>query len=460
MIDQIITGVYLLIILAVGIYAGRKVKTMEDFSVAGRNMPFYIIFATLSASFIGGGFSMGNAEKVFLFGIANIFALFGFSLKEILVAKFIAPRMYNYSDCITVGDIIGNHYGKAAKMLTGVLSLIVCAGILGAQIGAIGYIFNVFLGIDVLYGIIIGCGIVILYSTIGGMKSVVITDVIQFIVLVIGIPLVLIFGVYHAGGWTNVINAVPDKHLSIFGNMPVMAFVSLFLTFLVGETLVPPYMQRLLISKDTKALQLGTMLSGLLSIVFFSITGLIGLVAYALFPTVDANLAMPHMIMTILPIGVKGIVIAGVISIVMSSADSFLNSAAVAAVNDIVKPIFRDSEKAGALWIARLFTVIVGLGAVLFAINIKSVLDILLYSYNFWAPIILVPLIAALFDIKATKGQFFASALAGALGVYVWKFILPNQYNIDGLLVGLLASFLVFTYYAFFEKHEDNPPSA
>jgi len=94
--DKIIVILYLLIILVVGLLAGRKVKNLSQFSVAGRSFSSLVIFATLSASFIGGGFSMGNAEKVFLFGIVNIFALWGFSLKEILVAKFIAPRMDNY----------------------------------------------------------------------------------------------------------------------------------------------------------------------------------------------------------------------------------------------------------------------------------------------------------------------------------------------------------------------------
>ena len=143
--DNVIVILYLLGILVVGILAGRKVKNLSQFSVAERSFSSFVVFATLSASFIGGGFSMGNAEKVFLFGIVNIFALWGFSLKEILVAKFIAPHMDNYKTAISVGDIMEKHYGKFSKIITGVFSVVVCAGILGAQIGSIGYIFNVFL---------------------------------------------------------------------------------------------------------------------------------------------------------------------------------------------------------------------------------------------------------------------------------------------------------------------------
>lgn len=120
MIDNIITAVYLFIVLLIGIMAGKKVKNLEDFSVAGRSFSYMVIFATLSASFIGGGFSIGNAEKVFLFGLVNIFALWGFSLKEILVAQFIAPKIKKYKNPISLGDIIAHHYGTGAKVITGV----------------------------------------------------------------------------------------------------------------------------------------------------------------------------------------------------------------------------------------------------------------------------------------------------------------------------------------------------
>ena len=143
--DGIIVALYLAGILGLGIWAGRRVKDLNQFSVAGRSFGPWIIFATLSASFIGGGFSVGNAEKCFTFGLVSIFALWGFSLKEILVARFIAPRMAEYPDAISVGDIMKQRYGVVGQVVTGIMSVIVCAGILGAQVGAIGIIFNVFL---------------------------------------------------------------------------------------------------------------------------------------------------------------------------------------------------------------------------------------------------------------------------------------------------------------------------
>ena len=444
--DNIIVIAYLVIILIVGLLAGRKVKDLSQFSVAGRSFGSFVIFATLSASFIGGGFSMGNAEKVFLFGIVNIFALWGFSLKEILVAKFIAPRMDNYKTAISVGDIMEKHYGKISKIITGVFSVIVCAGILGAQIGSIGYIFHVFLGISQIYGILIGCGIVFLYSTVGGMRSVVYTDIIQFIVLAVGIPLTLVFGIIKVGGINEIIASVPATHFAFPGGLKtVTIFISLFLTFLLGETLVPPYVQRLFLAKDKSHTRKGTLWSGIFSIPFFAITGLIGLVALTLNPGLDPNLALPYVIKEVLPIGICGIVVAGIISIVMSSADSFLNAASVSFIHDIVTPLRKSrlAVKTEMLWV-RIINILVGGISVIFAIKIKSILDILIYAYNFWSPIILIPLVSAILGLKVKFSHFIAGAIAGVTGVVIWNMIMKNPFGVDGLIIGIASNAIVF----------------
>ncbi|MFO7896911.1 MAG: sodium:solute symporter family protein [Candidatus Cloacimonadales bacterium] len=445
--DQVIVVVYLLVVLVIGIWAGRKVVNVSQFSVGGRSFGTWVIFATLSASFIGGGFSTGNAEKVFRFGIANIFALWGFSLKEILVAKFIAPRMKKYPEAISVGDIMKTHYGSFGQIVTGIFSVILCAGILGAQVGAIGYIFKVFLGIAHIYGILIGCGIVIIYSTIGGMRAVVFTDVIQFVVLAIGIPLTVIFGIQYVGGWSSFVASIPAEHLSFSGtnSLTLIQFIGLFLTFLLGETLVPPYVQRLFLSKHTKHTERGTFYSGLFSIPFFAITGIIGLIALSIDHTLDPNLAMPFVIMKALPVGLKGIVIAGIISIVMSSADSFLNSAAVAFSHDIIKPLSRKgfTDKIELLYI-RLSNLVTGVLAIIVAVKIKSILDILVYSYNFWSPVILVPLLAVMLGLNPRRIHFILSSAAGILAVSLWNFVLHKPFDLDGLVVGILVNLLVF----------------
>ncbi len=436
---------YLLLVLALGIWSGRKVKDLNDYAVAGRSYGALIIFMTLSASFIGGGFTMGNAEKVFLFGMVNVFCLWGFSLKEILVARYIAPRMNNFPDAISVGDVMEINYGKPGKIITGVFSVFLCAGILGAQVGGIGYISNLFLGIPILYGILIGTGIVIAYDTVGGMRSVVATDVLQFVTLAVGIPLTLVLGIHYVGGVGSFFSKVPDSHFSILGNISVLKLVSLFLTFLLGETLVPPYVRRLFIGKDQAHTARGTLWSGIFSFPFFFITGAIGLVALVINPQLDANLALPTVIGTVLPIGIRAMVIAAVIAVIMSSADSFLNSSSIAFVQDIVRPLRRNefSDKNGLL-LARMSTLITGALAIVFAVKIKSILDILIYAYNFWAPIILVPLAATLLGVKSSRKVFLLSAMGGILGVVVWDYFFKTPGEFSGLIIGVMTNLAVF----------------
>lgn len=444
-IDQATILVYLGCVLGLGLWAGRRVNDLEEYAVAGRNYTAPIIAATLSASFIGGGFTMGNAEKVFTIGIVNVVVLWGFSLKEILVARYIAPKSGRFPKAISVGDVMEVDYGKIGKIITGVFSVLLCAGILGAQIGGMGYLFNLFLGISVPKGIMIGMGIIIVYDTIGGMRAVVATDVLQFCMLAIGMPLVLFLGIYSLGGIGEVINQVPDGHLDFFSNITPIKFCSLFLTFLLGETLVPPYVRRLFISKDIKAICRGTLWSGLFSIPFFAISGGIGLVALVLKPDLNPNLSIPFVVDSVLPIGLRGLVIAGIIAVVMSSADSFLNSASVAFVNDIVNPLRKQklSERKGLLW-ARLATLITGTLATVIATRITSLLDILLFAYNFWSPIILVPLAATLLGFRSTPLAFMAGATAGIVSVFGWNQLLGAPGGFDGLLVGVFANFLVF----------------
>lgn len=442
----VIIAVYLLAVLVIGMLAGKNIKNISQYAVAGKSYGSMVIFATLSASFIGGGFSMGNAEKVFLVGIANIVALWGFSLKEILVAGFIAPKMDRYRDAISVGDIMEVHYGKTAKIFSGVFGFILCAGILGAQIGAIGYVTNLFLGFERFWGIMLGCGIVITYATVGGMKAVVWTDIVQFIILAVGLPLTLYYGVQSAGGLNYVLDTVPQDHLSLPAEpAAIVALGSLFLTFVLGETLVPPYLQRLLIGRDAGQVARGTLYSGIFSFPFFAVTGLIGLVALSLNPEINPNLAMPFVIQQALPPLFQGIVVAAVLAIIMSSADSFLNAAAICFSNDIVKPLRKEPmTQAKEVFMARSITLVVGILAVVFALSIESVLDILIYAYNFWAPIILVPLVMAIMQKKVSKIKFLSGAGAGIIALLLWNYVLDKPWEIHGIVIGVAANLVVF----------------
>jgi SSS family solute:Na+ symporter len=452
-IDMVFFWGYLLTIVSIGVWAGRSVKSLQDYSTGGRSFSSFFVFTTLSASFIGGGLSIGLTEKVFTLGLAYVVAVWGFSLKEILIARYIAPRMEPFRKTISVGDIMGQLYGHNAKTLTGIAGALVCAGIAGAQFSAFGYVIYVLLGIPPTVGIIVGSIAVILYSTLGGMRSIVMNDTIHCCVLIITLPPVALFGINYVGGLEALWSKVPVTQSNILTSLPPLSLLGWFLTFFFGETLVPPYVQRLLIGRSVKDTVRGTLLSGLFSIPFLFMVGLIGLVALAIDPGLNANLALPHVIQTVMPVGIKGLAIAGVMAILLSSADSFLNAAAVSAVHDFWKPLRQKplSDKLELL-LTRGATFLMGASGAFFALKSESAIDALLYAYNFWTPFILVPLVAGIMGWIASARTFWISSVAGVLGMVTWLFVVGLTENFDAAIVGIGVNLIVFFSLRSFEK--------
>ncbi len=442
--DRLIIFAYFAVILLVGVVVSKSVKSVDDFYTGNRNYNAAFIFATLSASFIGGGFTTGLAEKVFSIGLVYVVALWGFSLKEILVATVIVPRLKPFAKAVTVGDMMGQLYGKQAKVFTGLAGALVCAGIAGAQFSALGYVLNILTGLKAEYGILLGSAIVIIYAALGGMKSVVINDVIHFCVLIIALPIVLLTGLKYTGGFEKLLQTVPSEHLSLWDSIPFFAVLGLFLNFFFGETLVPPYVQRLLIGRNFKETAKGTLWSGMLSIPFFLLIGFIGLIALSLNPSLDPHLALPYVIDTVMPKGLKGLAIAGMMAVVISSADSFLNAAAVSLNHDVVKPCRQIPLPAKTeLLLSRLITVFIGALGSVFALSTKGALDILLVAYNFWTPFILVPLVAGVMGIKASKQAFWWGCFAGITATCLWLTFM-NEMVFNGAVIGIFVNGMVF----------------
>lgn len=445
-IDISIFWAYLALILTTGYMAGKKVSSITDYAAGGKSYSTFFVFATISAAFIGGGFTMGLAEKTFSVGVVYVLALWGFSCKEILIAKFIAPRMSQFPKALSVGDIMGQLYGQNSRVITGMAGSFVCAGIAGAQFTAFSYVVHLFTGMDQNSALVLGAAVVIGYSTLGGMKAIVLNDTIHFCVLIVSLPLVFLFGLNLVGGWEGLVQSVPAEKFSLSHSMDWVAVLALFLSFFFGETLVPPYVQRLLIGKSVKETAKGTLMSGVLSIPFFLMMGLLGLIAFAMNPQLDPNLALPYVIQNVMPVGLKGLAVAGVMAVLLSSADSFLNAASVSFVHDAIKPLqkYKLSSEAEVLW-TRIATVIVGTMGVAFGLSQSSVLEILLLAYNFWTPFILVPLIAGILGYYRAPHVFWVSSGLGVVSVFAWKSLAHPPLPIDAALVGIAVNFIIFT---------------
>lgn len=443
-LDTGIVLLYILLLVVMGLRGGRNVKSAGDFTASGGRYGTLVIFATLSASFVGGGYSSGNAAQAFSRGIGTTLTLFGFSLSMILIGKYLVPGVSRFPGVSTVGGIIGQSYGRAARILAGLFSFVCCAGVVGAQMESMGMVFHVLLGIPEWAGILIGCGIVLVYTTFGGMQSVIAADILQFVLLAAGMPILLFMGLREAGGLRPVLEAVPAAYYNPFNGTTLPGFLSMFFTMMFGEALAPPYTQRLLIGRNPRGTARGTILSGLFSIPFFIVTGLIGFTAYALGTSTDAASAMPDLVQAVLPVGLRGVVMAAMVSIMLSAADGFLNGAAVSLVTDTLLPLKPDmSDKSQLRWL-RGVNFAVGAAAVLAAFLLPDVFSILVLAYSFWCPLILVPLAAAFLGIKSNGRAFRYALLAGLVSTLVWNFALGKPWDIDGTVVGMLCNLVVF----------------
>ena len=380
-------------------------------------------------------------------GYVYMFAFCAFGIQTVLVGLFVAPRLKNYVGAHTLGDVMHEHYGKPARMVTGVLSVALCSGILGAQALAIGTVVNATLACPDRARGAHRDGhrdpVFVLRRRVGG-------DPDRHAAVRVPrrlLPVALLIGLNAVGGPNSLIDQVPAAHLTVLGDYTPLQFLTLFCALLLGETLVPPYAQRTFSTPDSRHARIGFTMAGFFSFCFYFTSASLGLIALVLYPNIKTDEALPTVVVNLMPIGVLGLVIAALLAVVMSTASSYLNSTAVVLTKDIYQPLKASPVSSSRkLTIERATSVIVGAAATIFALSVPSIVDALLYSYTLWAPTIIVPLFAAvLFGIRSAPAALSGIA-AGAIVTAVWQWGLPAPFGLDdGLIPGVLANLIVFT---------------
>jgi len=442
-LDWLLVGGYFALTIVVTLYASRRVKNLGEFTVGGRRSPTPIVFAGIAASFIGGGYTMGIAAKGFEHGFAYLLVPLAFTAQTILVGSLVAPRLQRYADAATVGEVFRRHYGVLAQLFAGALSFLYCAGIAGVIARAGGVTLESLTGLPLVWGIVIVSGAVIVYSTAGGMWASIQSDVLQFVFLALAIPLFALFLLFGEPGGTTSIAA--DMAALDLPGLAGPALFGAILGFFLGETLVPPYTQRAFTGNAPTASRRGFVLAGVFSLAWFVILVVIGLVGRTLSPDVEPDAVLITLIKDVAPAGLKGLLIASIGAILMSTQDSFLNSASTTFALDFVKPLRggRLSDKT-ALGVARWSTVVVGVLGVLFALTVPSLIDALLYCYTLWAPTVVLPLVIAVMGVRVRPEACVAACLAGGLVTGVWLWGLGEPGDWPALVPGVVANQVVF----------------
>ena len=466
---------YLGVLLWIGIRAARRVRTSTDYTLAGRDVPWIVVLATTAATMIGGGASVGMVSRVYEVGVAAALVTCAWHLQLIFTGLFAAPKLRGLN-LITVGDYFGVKFGPLARELAVANCIIFLVGAIAAQMAAIGTMANAILGIPYGTALLIGGAVTIFYSTVGGIRAVVSTDVVQFVILVIGIGTASTILLNHHDGFASLSQSAPNYQFHVTGSWSTMRVISLFFAFLLGETFVPPYTVRCFIARDSRQARLGVAGAGIFLLLFLPIATFTLGTSARTNPEVGQALqarqqeiisaaadqgrlvreeqaleqaqqiAFPALVRTTFPPLIAGVVIAAIIAAVMSSADSCLSCLATVFMEDIYRQHWKSAATDGQLLrVAQATTLFAGIAATVCAWIYQDIAGILEFVYDFWAPTMVLPFLVAIFWYREQRVYaVVASMIAGSVATMVWRFVFDSPYDLGPALVGFLVAMMAF----------------
>lgn len=443
-LDILIIFAYLLGMLFIGFYFTKSVKTAGDFFVAGRSLGPVVLMATVCASIIGGSALIGRGGYAYNGGMVAIAIALPYMIGMFIFSCFtgrIADLGRKY-DLTSIPELMEYRFGKAPKLIAGFMIAYSMAATVGAQISATATVFSVVggrFGITYITGAVIASAIFIIYTASSGLYGVVYTDLVQFFILIIFVYILLpIMSVHEVGGMAALIAQTPPEkfQLNLTPDIITLIFTNLVMTIAGAE-----FWQRAFAAKDRKSALEGQFGGTIVYACTIVITLFLGLSAAILFPNLvqdygSADYAIPVMVASILPAGLTGLTFAGLLSVMMSSADTCILVSTQAAVNDIwrtLKPEMTDKEE---LKLSRWATVVISIFALVVALFFTNAYDALMFAWTFYAASMGLPCLAALFWKKATSPGILAGMIAGFVGSVGWK-LLGEPLSLGSTIVGV-----------------------
>jgi solute:Na+ symporter, SSS family len=405
-----------------------------DLLLMGRKLTLPLFVATLVATWYGGIF--GVTKIAFEQGIFNFITQGVFwYISYLIFAFFITAKVAKYK-AVTLPDLVGKMFGPGSARLSAVFNFFNVLPI--AYVISLGLLIQTFLGGEIWHGMLFGVSIVIFYTMYGGFRAIVFSDIIQFFVMCIGVFLVLVFSVSTFGGLGFLKANLPTGHFSVTGGEGILT--TLVWGFIALSTLVDPnFYQRVFAAKNTRTAKKGIIISTVIWILFDICTTSGAMYARAVIPEAASENAYLIYALQILPSGVRGLVLAGILATILSTLDSYLFIAGTTLSYDLMPKKFK-----GKIYLHNTGIILVGLLAVLLGIifegDIKNVWKTL-GSYS--ASCLLLPVVYGyIFPGKIKDKQFIFASLLGVFTVSFWRNVnLPGFWqNIDALYMGIIST--------------------
>ncbi len=444
MLDQAIVIAYTIAVLIIGLLSGKKIKSLHEYAIGKRNFSNSLLIAALFASMAAASGTSGLTGKIYSHGLIFLYSYLGIIVSRLLVAFFIAPKMENFLGLTSAGDIFERLYGKPAKILVGILTSIEGPLLTSAQILATYQAAQYFLGIPKVEAAIISSLTVLLYSLRGGIRAVSTTDLFQFAVLLIAIPVTAAIAISKIGGYSQlaqILQSSPMLFPDLKGDI-LFRHIAIFISFAI-PCLFPLTLQRMLMAKNTQQIKSTFIANAAISLPFYVSIGVMGICASILLPNIDPNMALPALIDHILPIGVRGFVIAGILAIFMSSADSDINISSVALTHDVLQPIFGNKITCkNYLFIARSAAIIVTIFSTTVALFFTNALDILFIVMCLGDSLRFPGYLLGILGHAPKKTYFWIGTLSGGLTALSMSWIF-GFFPIYGMLCGIVINFTI-----------------
>ena len=441
-VDVLLVFGYMLFCLGIGLLKYGKIKNIRDYALGSRPFPTVVLLATTFATTISVWKIVGNIGKVYEMGLIYIIPIFCVPISWFIEAKIVAPnlKIFRKHSFISLSDIMEHWYGKTGRWTTNIIAITVTTAVTAASAIAIGYLLHYFINIPETTGMIIGVVVVTIYSVFGGIVAVAFTDVFQFLIFFIALPIACIIGYKDVGSIKNVWSSLPSTHVKIN-----MSDITLFIGF-IFFALIPnsdiPYIQRALIAKDKKQFFQSFIGVGILIIPMLAVVCLIGLITYHNNPNIESGKVLYHFIDSYLPVGIKGLMIAGLLAVIMSTQDSYLNTTSVLIAHDICKQIWPSLTSKQELFIARISCVLITTVSILIILTSKGIMEIIWLSGNFSEPLVAIPLMAGFIGTRINKKSFIFVVLSSLTTVTVTRLV-TGAFDTRSLAIGMITSAIV-----------------
>lgn len=450
----------MVLMIAIGIYASRKTHSTVEFIVAGRRLPLWLCTTSIIATWFGGGMLIGGAGASYEKGMLGVIVdPFGGALCLLLVGLFFV-RLFRRLKLLTFVEFVEQRFGLFPSIITSLGSLVSSLLWTASMLVAFGLIFETLTGIPLEYGIIGGALVVVIYTTIGGMMAVALTDFAQIVVIAIGLIILLVVVLIDSGGWATVSPQLAEHTFRMYplehtaenwGN-----YLRMWVIFGLADIGSQSLLGRAMAAKSEDVAQRSFFLASAGYLAFGMVPVILGIIASVTMPgltnpeSVIPTLAIEHLH----PFAIA-IFVGALLAAIMSSADSTLLATASIVSTNLLPLVHKDPSERLRLIVARAAIPFGGAIALYGALNAQEVFNTMIDANMLQLAAVIGPLILGVWWKKANR---FGAIAGMSMGVVAW---LSTTYvfnsNLPGDLIGLAASLAAMIFVALLTQNIDPP---